>query len=162
MECDSFKHEADYDEYIKDLDNWAVGDAYDELVELPDNLQEIVDESEVEYGQYEVEPEAFNVYACFGDVDLEEFSDFYLFDSEDFLSEGDEGNEKKHSNEWDEKLSEWFNPNKEHDVRKAVCYIGYGYYTLKIDNTEFRYYLAVKCNKEGKVEKFINNYLESY
>ena len=150
---------------MKNLDNWAVGEAYDKLTVLPDNLKEILDDSEVVYGKYDVKPEVINIYASFKDVDLEEFSDFYLFESGDFLGEdieGDEGNEGSYSKAWDDKLSEWFNPDKKNDVREAVCFVGYGYYNIIVGDVNFRYYIAVKCNKEGKVENFINNYLSSY
>lgn len=193
---DSFLTEKEYSKHIKDLDDWAVGEAYDELVQIPDSLRVIdyeestekPEETEIpevdEYGDspdigdYEtieekekrqqeetegievnIDVDGVNIYACFQDVDLEEFSDFYLFNSEEFLSNTDEGNETELSKTWDAELTRRFNPNKEHNVKNAVCYIGYGYYTLKYGNTEFRYYLAVKCNKEGKVEKYIQNYL---
>lgn len=194
---DSFLTEKEYSRYIKDLDDWAVGEAYDELVQVPDSLRVIdyeestekPEETEIpevdEYGDspdigsYEtieekeqrqeeeakgidvtIDVDGVNIYACFQDVDLEEFSDFYLFESEDYLNEeNSEGGVVDQSKTWDAELTRRFNPNKEHNVKNAVCYIGYGYYTLKYGNTEFRYYLAVKCNKEGKVEKYIQNYL---
>lgn len=157
---DAIVSESEYDDYVSNLDTWATSEAYDELVTLPDSLRTISDENEEEYSlETEVFIDTMNIYACFDDIDLEEFSNFYLFDSEEYLvnAEGGEGDEP--SSAWDDKLAEWFNPNKEHDVTKAKCFIGYGYYTLKFGGVEYRYYLAVKCNSEGKVEKFINNYL---
>lgn len=162
IQHDSFKHERDYDAYIKNLDDWAAGEAYDKLIVLPDNLKEILDDSEVVYGKYDVKPEVINIYASFKEVDLDEFSNFYLFESDEFIinSEGGEGDSVSYV--WDDKLSEWFNPDKKHDVREAVCFVGYGYYNIIVGNVNFRYYIAVKCNKDGKVENFINNYLSSY
>ena len=159
--------EKEYDKYTSDLDSWATGDAYDQLVTLPDSLREISNEDNESNSNYspEINVEIFNIYASFTDVDLEEFSDFYLFDSEDFLINNAEGDNpsldtgKNYSSAWNDELTKRFNPKKNHNVDDAKCFIGYGYYTFKFGTVEYRYYLAVKCNSEGKVEKFINNYL---
>ena len=159
MEHDSIMSEKEYDSYISDLDSWAIGEAYDSLIELPDNLRKINDESEDYNIDTEIVINGFNMYASFKDIDLEEFSNFYLFDSEEYLVNTEGGEGDKPSSAWNDELTKRFNPKKNHNVEDAKCFIGYGYYTIKFGTVEYRYYLAVKCNLEGKVEKFINNYL---
>jgi hypothetical protein len=157
--------DTEYDKYISNLDDWATGLAYDELVVLPESMQTVQSEEEKEYLNdinVEVDVEAFNVYACFRDVDLEEFSDFYLMHSDEYLTNIEGGEGDGPSNSWDEKRSEWFNPDKVNEVSGAVCYVGYGYYNLIIGDLKYKYYIAVKCDKDGKVEEFIDNYLNSY
>lgn len=157
---DAILSETEYDDYVSDLDSWATGEAYDELVVLPDSLRTISYEDEEEYTpDTEVSIDTLNIYACFTDVDLEEFSNFYLFDSEEYLVNTEGGEGDKPSSAWNDELTKRFNPKKNHNVKDAKCFIGYGYYTIKFGTVEYRYYLAVKCNSEGKVEKFINNYL---
>lgn len=163
MEYNTITTEGQYKEYVKNLDDWAVGEAYDYLIEIPDYLK-VVDygeESEEIEVYSQIEVESINIYACFKNVDLEEFSDFYLFKYDDYVAETEGELSDSSYAVWDEKLCEWFNPNKEHDVKNAECFIGYGYYNLKFGKTDYRYYLALKFNKEGKVEKIINNYLSN-
>lgn len=158
MQHDAITTSDEYDSYISDLDRWATNEAYDSLVEIPDSLRTISDE-EPEKIETSICIDTLNVYAAFKNVDLDKFSDFYLFESEEYLVNTEGGDDDVPSTAWNDKLIEWFNPKKEHDVTKAECFIGYGYYTLTYDGIEYRYYVAIKCNKEGKVEKFINNYL---
>lgn len=145
---------SEYEKYISDLDKWADMEAYDELLEVPEEMRQINDNSDKVDTSLSIDTLKF--YACSCKPDLEEVYNTIMFEEEDYqieIGDGNEFNEKAYS-KWNKKLKKMFNPGDIHSVEEANYYVAYGYYTLAWDNLDFRYFIVVLCDSEGKVIDF--------
>lgn len=154
LEHNTYTVYSEYEDYIYNLEKWADGRAYDILLEVPEELRKINDNTEkVATG---ISVLSMKFYACSCKPDLEKVYNTIVFEEEEIMREiyeGDELNKEAYS-KWNKKLKKMFNPNDISSVEEASYYATYGYYTLTWDDLEFKYFIVVLCNSEGKVIDF--------
>lgn len=154
LEHNTYTVYSEYENYISDLEKWADMEAYDALLEVPEEIRKIDEKTDKVSTSISVDSMKF--YACSGKPDLEEVYNTIIFEEEDYhieMGDSDEFDEEIY-NEWNKKLKKMFNPDDINSVEEASYYTAYGYYTLTWDNLDFRYFIVVLCDSEGKVIDF--------
>ena len=159
LEHNTYTVYSEYEKYISDLEKWADMEAYDALLEVPEEIRKI--DENVDKVDTSVSVQSMKFYACSDKPDLEEVYNTIIFEEEEAMREVYENDEldKKAYSKWNKKLKKMFNPGNIGSVEEANYYIAYGYYNLTWDNIDFRYFIVVLCDSEGKVIDFEENQL---
>lgn len=159
LEHNTYTVYSEYEKYISDLEKWADMEAYDALLEVPEEIRKI--DENVDKVDTSVFVQSMKFYACSDKPDLEEVYNTIMFEEEDYNIEMGDSNEfdEELYSKWNSKLKKMFNPGNIGSVEEANYYIAYGYYNLTWDNIDFRYFIVVLCDSEGKVIDFEENQL---
>lgn len=159
LEHNTYTVYSEYENYISDLEKWADMEAYDALLEVPEEIRKI--DENVDKVDTSVFVQSMKFYACSDKPDLEEVYNTIMFEEEDYNIEMGDSNEfdEELYSKWNSKLKKMFNPGNIGSVEEANYYIAYGYYNLTWDNIDFRYFIVVLCDSEGKVIDFEENQL---